>query len=366
MVAKKNQAGRAPEAALDIEHGASNSEPLLADVAAAAGVSTATVSRYLNDPHKVSAKTHARVRAAVEQLGWIPNAAARSLVSRRSNAVGVVVPTLMHEKFHQQVQAFQAEMGKHGFSVFVSCSGYDPSEGYRQARSLLSRGVDALALLGDDFPPELFSTLHQRQTPFVITFGAREGSEHPCVGFDQYAAYESLTRYLLSLGHTRIGLVFHTAVDNARTQARLKGVFDTLAREGLAVRPQHMQTMTTRDLVGRIPFARAAVRAMLAERPAPTAIMCGNDVLALGALLEAKAAGIDVPGQLSITGFDDNEIAAELSPALTTIRVPDLEIGALAAEYLLERIAGRSPTPPAMLDVLLIKRGSTGPAPQAL
>jgi LacI family transcriptional regulator len=335
-------------------------EPVLADVAAAAGVSTATVSRYLNDPQKVSAKTQARVRAAVEKLGWIPNAAARSLVSRRSNAIGVIVPTLMHEKFHQQVQAFQSRLGERGFSLFVACSGYDPEEGSRQARSLLSRGIDALALLGDDFPESLFDTLKQKNLPYVITFGARPGSGHPCVGFDHCAAYSALIERLLALGHRRIGLIFHSSENNGRTQARLKGIDETLARQGLAVRPQHRHIMTSSELVGRIPFARAALRSMLLEEPAPTAIVCGNDVLAFGALLEAQHSGIVVPEQLSITGFDDVEMSSELSPALTTVRVPDQQIGLLAAEYLIDCIEGRNPSPPKLLEVTLIERGSTG------
>lgn len=342
---------------------ASGDEPVLADVARVAGVSTATVSRYLNDPEKVTEKTRARVRAAIAQLDWVPNAAARSLVSRRSYTVGAIVPTLEHEKFHQQLQAFQGRLGAEGLAVFVACSSYDPEEGYRLARGMVGRGVDAIALLGDNYPDALFDLLRAKDIPYVVTFGKRADSDHPCAGFDHARAYEVITRRLLELGHTRFGVIFQSTKLNNRVAARLGAIHATLAENGLALRPPHLVLMDNNSNVGRIPFARKSLRQIMSHAPAPTAIICGNDILAIGALLEAEAMGIDVPGTLSISGFDDIEIAAHSRPSLTTVRVPDREMGELAAQYLIDRLAGRDCDSPAMLDVLLVERESTGKAP---
>ncbi|WP_053063975.1 LacI family DNA-binding transcriptional regulator [Caballeronia mineralivorans] len=341
----------------------SGDEPVLADVARVAGVSTATVSRYLNDPEKVTEKTRARVRAAITQLDWVPNAAARSLVSRRSYTVGAIVPTLEHEKFHQQLQAFQGRLGAEGLAVFVACSSYDPEEGYRLARGMVGRGVDAIALLGDNYPDALFDLLRAKDIPYVVTFGKRADSDHPCAGFDHARAYEVITRRLLELGHTRFGVIFQSTKLNNRVAARLGAIHATLAENGLALRPPHLALMDNNSNVGRIPFARKSFQQIMSHAPAPTAIICGNDILAIGALLEAEAMGIDVPGTLSISGFDDIEIAAHSRPSLTTVRVPDREMGELAAQYLIDRLAGRDCASPAMLDVLLVERESTGKAP---
>jgi LacI family transcriptional regulator len=338
-------------------------EPVLADVARVAGVSTATVSRYLNDPEKVTEKTRARVRAAITQLDWVPNAAARSLVSRRSYTVGAIVPTLEHEKFHQQLQAFQGRLGAEGLAVFVACSSYDPEEGYRLARGMVGRGVDAVALLGDNYPDALFDLLRSKGIPYVVTFGKKADSDHPCAGFDHARAFEVITRRLLELGHTRFGLIFQSTKLNNRIAARLEGIHARLAENGLALRPLHVALMDNNSNVGRIPFARRSFQQIMSHAPAPTAIICGNDILAIGALLEAEAMGIDVPGTLSICGFDDIEIAAHSRPSLTTVQVPDRQMGELAAQYLIDRLAGRDCEPPAMLEVLLVERESTGKAP---
>ena len=341
---------------------ANGEDAVLADVARLSGVSTATVSRYINRPETVSEKTGERVRQAIEQLGWVPNAAARSLVSRRSYIVGAIFPTLAHEKFHQQLQAFQVRLAAEGLAVVVACSSYDPDEGYRLACGLLARGVDALALLGDDFPPALFELLQAKRVPYVITFGKRSDSDHPCAGFDQGQAYRTLTQRLLDLGHTRFGAIFQSTKFNGRVQARLAAIHATLAENGLAMRPPHVAVMSDGGPIGRIPFARASLQQIVSAAPAPTAIICGNDMLAVGALMEAEALGLAVPGALSISGFDDIEIAAHLQPSLTTIQVPDREIGEAAAQYLIDRLAGRSCEALTPLEVTLVERDSTGPA----
>jgi LacI family transcriptional regulator len=157
-------------------------------------------------------------------------------------------------------------------------------------------------------------------------------------------------------------VIFQSQQDNSRVQSRLRAIHGTLAKNGLAVRPQHLAVLA--DNWGtRIPFARQAFRQLMQAEPAPTAIICGNDTLAIGAILEANAMGLDVPGVVSISGCDDIELASQIHPPLTTIRVPDREMGAMAAEYLIDRIAGKSRDCPAMLEASLIERDSVGPVP---
>jgi LacI family transcriptional regulator len=331
--------------------------PRALDVAVAAGVSTATVSRTFNAPDKVAPSVRERVLAAAGALGWTPHAAGRALASNRTYIAGAVIPTLDDEIFAAQVGAMQAAFAQEGITLFLGSSNYDQDQALAHVRAMLSRGVEALAVVGEAHKPEVFEAIAARRVPYVITYSYRPDSLHPCIGFNNRDAFHHLTRHLLGLGHRVFGLIIQPVAGNDRVAARLAGVQEALAEDGLGLRPQHV-----REGPWSIAFGRESLRAILsASPPRPTAVICGNDYLAIGALLEARAMGLDVPRELSITGFDDVAMAAQIDPPLTTMRVQNSEIGRLAAGYLLTRLAGGVPFPVPALVPDFVERCSTAP-----
>jgi LacI family transcriptional regulator len=335
--------------------------PTVEDVAIAAGVSTATVSRALNQPGSVRPALRERVLAAVQRLGYVANAGARAMSLRRSGTVGVVVPTIDNAIFAHGLQAFQWRMARAGYVVLLAFSDYDPAQEEAQAQALLARGVDALALTGLSQRPALLARLAQRALPVVHTgaFPAPAGSA--CVGFRNREAIMRAVQYLLDLGHRRIAMLAGITADNDRAAERVAGVRETLAAAGLPLPPQRLV-----EAAYTLPEARTATRTLLAATPAPSAILCGNDVLAFGALLECQAAGLAVPGALSVVGFDDLDMARHWQPGLTTVHVPTEAMWTLAAEYLLARLDGTLDEPVQReIEVELVVRGSTARAPAA-
>ena len=333
--------------------------PTIEDVAHAAGVSTATVSRALNRPDDVRPALRERVHDAVEQLGYVAHAGARALSLRRSHTVGVVVPTIDNAIFANGLQSFQRRMAEGGHLVLLAFSDYSPAQEMAQAQALLARGVDALAFTGTSQLPELMALLAQHGLPWVHTgsFPAPPGAA--CVGFRNREAVARAVRYLLDLGHRRIGLLAGITAHNDRAADRVAGVREALASAGLK-----LPAALLREAPYTLAAAREATRRLLAEEP--SALICGNDVLAWGALLESQAQGLDVPAQLSIVGFDDLELSRHWRPALTTMHVPTERMWQLAAEYLLARLDGQAvDNAQQEIEVELVVRGSTAPPGQA-
>jgi LacI family transcriptional regulator, galactose operon repressor len=331
--------------------------PTVEDVARAAGVSTATVSRALNKPETVRAALRTKVLAAVERLGYMAHAGARAMSLRRSGTVGVIVPTIDNAIFAHGLQAFQQRMAQAGQVVLLAFSNYDASQEEAQALALLARGVDALALTGLSQRPSLMALLSQRGLPWVHTGAFPSPTGAACVGFRNRETVVRVVRYLLDLGHRRIGMLAGIAAGNDRAADRIDGVRKALRAARLPLPP---------SLLVQSPYtlsaARESTRALLAAEPAPTALVCGNDVLAWGVMLECQAQGIDVPGTLSVIGFDDLELSRHWHPALTTMHVPTERMWRLAADYLIDRLNGRlDHAVQHEVDVELLVRGSTAP-----
>lgn len=335
-------------------HDATGRRPTLADVARLAGVSTATISRCLNTPAAVSPATRAKVLATIEALGFELDATARALASGRTMTVGAVVPTLDNAIFASGIQGLQARLAADGYTLLLASSEYDPAQEIAQVRALLQRGADGLMLIGQDHPDEVFERLAQRGVPYVLTWTL--SLAHPSVGFDNAALAGEVAAYLWSIGHRRIAMIAGRTAGNDRARDRLAGVRAVIRARGGTLPGSHV---LERDYA--IDEGREAMRALLSLDPRPSAVTCGNDVLAFGALFEAQAQGLAVPADISITGFDDLPLAAALTPALTTVAVPAAAMGRRAAEYLLRRLAGATAAARTELPTSLILRGSTGP-----
>ncbi|WP_288200131.1 LacI family DNA-binding transcriptional regulator [uncultured Pleomorphomonas sp.] len=333
----------------------------LEDVAVLAGVSTATVSRSINEPEKVNAEMRKRVLDAAAQLGWIPNAAGRALASNRTHIVGAIIPTLDAEIFARQVSAMQSVFTRHGYTLFLGCSNYDPMAGYQQVRAMLTRGVEALAIVGEDHPAELFDLLKHHRVPYVVTYTYRHDSPHLCIGVDHRKAFRTMTRRLLEMGHRRFAAIFQPTESNRRVVDRIHGMADELGDAGLSLPPERLT-------IGPADMDRAArdFVELMAGRPdeRPTAVVCGNDLLAIGALNGARDLGLVAGRDFSITGFDDLALASRIPPGLTTQWVDNYRIGELAAGKLMNMI-GKSDGPFESAELVpeLRLRGSSGPAP---
>ena len=333
--------------------------PTIDDVASAARVSTATVSRVLNKPDAVREALRQRVTDAVVRLGYVPHAGARALMLHRSGTVGAVFPTVDNAIFAKAIEALQRRLTDAGLQLLIATSGYDVDTEARQAMNLVTRGADALALCGVGQSPQLLKFLRQRALPTVHVMTYPAPAETVCVGFDNAKAIAQAVRYLLDLGHRRVAMLAGITRHNDRARARVAGVRKALKEAGIE--------LPASRLVERpygLAEARDGFRALMAAVPAPTAILCGNDVLAFGALLEAQKMKIVVPKALSIIGFDDLEMARHIHPALTTVHVPTEKMWGAAADRLIEALDKRPVATATEVEVELVVRDSTGPAPR--
>jgi len=334
--------------------------PNIEHVAAAAGVSTATVSRVLNKPDAVREPLRSRVVEVIARLGYVPHAGARALKLQRSGTVGAIFATIDNAIFAKAIDALQQRLAEAGLQLLIATSGYDIETEAQQAMNLVTRGADALVLCGVGQSPALLQFLRQRELPTVhaMTWPAPDGMV--CVGFDNARAIGQAVRYLLDLGHRRIAMLAGITQDNDRAAARVAGVRQALKKARLTLPPEYLA-----ERKYGLAEAREGFRALMSATPAPTALLCGNDVLAFGALLEAQKLGITVPQRLSIVGFDDLEMARHLQPALTTLHVPTQQLWHTVADRLVAALEQR-PVPAATeVEVELVVRESTGPAPAA-
>jgi LacI family transcriptional regulator len=328
----------------------------LGDVARRAGVSAASVSRVLNHPEKVSPEIRERVARAMSELGYVRDGAARALASRHSLTIGSVVPTLGIGIFAVGVEALHRRLEEFGYRLLVAASEYDEAKEARQVRALIEHGVDGIALVGHRHASEVYQLLRSRKLPYVNTYQFDGQSPHPCIGFDNRSGTYSLMRYLTGLGHRAFGIVTAAPSLNDRIAARLQGMLDCLDEHGIAVTGNHVTNVAQTIVEGR-----TATRALLSAHPELTAICCTTDTLAIGALSECRALGVRVPEDVSVVGYSDLDIVAELDPPLTTVHIPADRIGTRVADYLLDRINGREGPNKIELEAEVIIRGSTGP-----
>ncbi|MGB7262935.1 MAG: LacI family DNA-binding transcriptional regulator [Albidovulum sp.] len=296
--------------------------PTLHDVAAKADVSTATVSRCLNSPDQVTEATRAKVMAAVTALGYSPNFGAKAMAARRTNTIGAIIPTMENAIFARGLQAFQEELRRHGFTMLVASTSYNPDIEEEQIRSLVARGADALLLIGHARSQEIYNFLDAQGIPALVTWAFDPLSPRPSIGFDNRSAMRDMAATVIELGHRQLALISAEMVRNDRAEARTLGIRDAMTAAGL-----NENDLTLVETKYGIEEGAAAFERIMASTAKPTAVFCGNDVLAVGALRRARELGIGVPSQVSIIGFDDIELAQVAYPPLTTVHVPHREMG---------------------------------------
>ena len=326
----------------------------LSDVAKRAGVSTASVSRVLNHPDKVSARIREKVTLAMEELGYVRDGAARALASRRSYSIGSVVPTIGIGIFASGVERLQQRLQEYGYQLLIATTQYDASKEMEAVRSLIERGVDGVQLVGQQHDPRIYALLQGRGIPYVNSYQYDPDNEHPCIGFDNYRSAWELMRHLMELGHRDVGIITSPTRLNDRIAARLNGMLACLKSYGIDQPANRIV-----EVPHRLADGRGATRALMRAHPGLTAICGTADALAIGALFELRAMGIAVPGEVSVAGYDDLEIVRHLDPTLTTVHVPVEEIGVRVADYLLGCIEGRAMQMKTELEANLVLRDST-------
>jgi DNA-binding LacI/PurR family transcriptional regulator len=325
------------------------------DVAARAGVSQATVSLVLsgNPRARVAKDTRARVRRAAEELGYRPNLVARGLVRRRSYAIGVVVPDLSNPFFTDVVSGVERVAAEEGYAVLL-CDARETTAG-RHVETLRARLVDGVII--DSRGADSITSVDEGDLNVVVVDELE--TRWPGVASAAGEAGRLAARHLLELGHREIGFM-GPAGDVYAFRRRERGFVAELRAAGVDLVSERF-----RRVPATVAGGLAAMRALLALRGRPTAVFCVNDLLALGALKAGLAAGVAIPGELSLMGCDDVEMSRVVTPELTTVSVPARELGARAARLLIRRVEGNAAPAraPRELPVRLRARGTTAPAP---
>ena len=311
------------------------STPTLDDVAREANVSTATVSRCLNNPSQVVEKTRLRVTEAIKKLEYTPNFGARVMAAKRTKTIGAVIPTLENSIFAQGLQAFQDTLHTLGYTLLVASSSYNSKIENDQIHSLVSRGADGLLLIGHDREDSLLNYLKTRKIPTLVAWAHDPSATIPSVGFDNFAAMRKLAEIVLRLGHREIGMISAPIASNDRARARVLAVQSAIAKRGLKWNEKRLIETEYGVETGSIAFEK-----LIGIDKSLTAVFCGNDVLAVGAIKRALSLGIKIPEDVSITGFDDIELGRVILPELTTVKVPHKQMGVNAASTLVKMIEG--------------------------
>ena len=320
------------------------------DVAKAVGLSIATVSRAISHPHLLSKSTLARVHAAVEELGYRPNVTAQNLKWNNTRLVVVVVPSLS-PFFLDFFRGAEQGARETGYSVLV---GHTDRELAREADfidQVNSRRADGLILVTSADQQALLGQA-RRLPPMILALDVTAGTDLPAVRVDHAAAAAQATEYLLGLGHRRIAHIAG-AKASAMTAHRLEGFQRALAERGVAFDPAFCaQGAFTVD------SGEQAMERILSRGPPPTAVFAANDEMAVGAVRALRRAGLSVPGDVSVLGFDDQRIAALYEPALTTVRIPTYEIGYRSMIELARSLAGKTVEADVILPCQLVIRDS--------
>ena len=306
-------------------------------VAKAARVSPSTVSRSFNHPDLVKPATRKKIDAAVRRLGYIRNRAAQTIHGIRSGTIGLIVPTVDHAIFAELIQSFSEAIEEMGFTMLLASHGYDLEREYVLARKMLEHRVDGMALIGTEHEVETYGLLERQGVPTVLLWNYSEQSSFTSIGSDNFKAGWLVGTHIGQLNHTCVAGIFPPLKGNDRAAERRKGVEAALAEFGVRIPAQWVL-----ETPYSVAAAKDAVLSMIAQEDRPTALICGNDVLAWGALHALSKAGVRVPEEISVAGIGDFKGSREFEPALTTVRIPARQIGAKAAKRIVEEITSSS------------------------
>jgi len=305
------------------------------DVAREAGVSVATVSRVLNDSGPVRDSTRTRVRDVARRLHFSPNTTARSLSTRQTKTLGVLLPDVYGEFFSEIMRGIDQQAQQRGFHVLLSGAHNRPGEVEAAVHAMRGR-VDGLILMAAELDLEVLERSLPERVPAVLINADHDASRFDTINIDNYGGAAAMTAHLLELGHRGISMIGGSA-RNRDASERQRGFIDTLQRAGITPRPEWLVAGDFTEASGY-----AAAETLLTAEKRPTAIFAANDSMAVGVLSAVRNAGLRVPEDVAVVGFDDVPIAKYVNPALTTVRVAISALGACAAERLFETIRAQN------------------------
>ncbi len=303
------------------------------DVAARAGVSLGTVSNVLNHPHLVAEEKRRRVLEAIEELGFVRSSAARQLRGRRSHSIGVVVLDVANPFFTEVLRGIEDVLAANGYTILICSSDESPEREDYQLRVFEEKRVDGVIITPSSGSGARLGRLRQRGIPFVLLDSPALELESCWVAVDDVRGGYLAISCLIERGHRRIALL--NGPEEIRQCAdRLAGARSAMEEAGLdpdqlVVLSLGLQTAQEGDKVAE---------RLLDIEPRPTAVFCVNDLVALGVLRRLRQAGVEVPGDMAVVGYDDIDVASIVKPELTSIRQPKYELGKVAAELLLEEV----------------------------
>ena len=306
------------------------------DVARVAGVSVITVSRVLREPARVAEATRERVLSAIEATGYVPNLVAGSLKSRRSGIIAAVIPSVTHSIVAEVVRGMTEVLDDEGLHLLLANSGFSPKEEEALVAAFLARRPDAIYLTGTTHTAGTRRMLDAAGIPVVETGNLTHSPIDMVVGYSNVEAARAMTHALVASGRRTIGYIgqqSREAIDRVRD--RHAGYCKGLRDKKLGVRDA-LQVEVDLSYRG----GASGLRELLGREPQVDAVFCTSDVIAIGALFEAQRRRLAVPRRLAICGMDDQEIASQCVPSLTTVRMPRYEMGRRAAAMLCGRLAG--------------------------
>ncbi len=326
------------------------------DIARLAGVSTATVSRAMHSPHILRPATLERVQKAMKESGYVYNATAGDFSRRKSTVIGLLVISAS-TKISSTLKVIQKVATEQGFPLILSTSNFDPNLEEKHLHHFLERGVAGVLVLGHmtESLPKI-QTLINRGIPCVFLWDKLKNTKFHYIGIDNDESCYAMTKYLIELGHRRIGFISGINAGVSRIIKRYNGYKRALADHGIPLDESIVQPATSSFTNGK-----EAMEILLTHTDPPKCVFCSSDALAMGALSAAYHAGINVPADMTIVGFDNSEYSAYTCPPLTTVDIPSDEIGRLAIQALMTLIANPDHPPiQKSLPTSLVVRGSSG------
>ncbi|MBN2567985.1 MAG: LacI family DNA-binding transcriptional regulator [Deltaproteobacteria bacterium] len=332
----------------------------ISEIARLTGVSTATVSRVLNDSTLVKPKTKHKVLRALKEHDYVYNAVAGGLTKRRTSTIGLIIPTITNPVFSLSTKGIHEAARERGYSMLLGSTDYSYDKEFELIKLFHEKRVDGIIFTGAPGNSKSLEFMKRLRIPYLITFELVQDDNVSFVSFDNIKSGKMTTDYLISLGHRRIAMISGLFNETSRAYNRWLGYRQSLVNHGITYDESLVMQREYTTAAGK-----QAMEKLLRNTPPPTAVFCGNDIIASGAIAAVKEAGYQVGKDISIAGFDDLEMCEAIEPALTSIRIPGYEMGSQGAQALIDIIEGKLEAPcHCVLDSELIKRKSTGPAPE--
>ncbi len=309
----------------------------IADIARIAGVSIATVSRVINYPERVKEKTRREVLRVMEENNYVYNALAGGLVKSSTRTLGLIIPTITNPIFAVSTRGVQTAATQKGYSLLLGSTEYVPQAEYDLVHLFLEKQVDGIIFSGSPLDTRSFELLDARKIPYLITWEAIQEKNLSYVTFDNVKAAKQAVDCFISMGHRRIAMIAGLFEQTGRARRRWLGYREALEGAGISYDEKLVIQKEYSVSSGR----EAASRLLKMKQP-PSAIFCGNDILAYGALAAARELNFRVGEDLGIIGFDDLEMSAVTDPPLTTVRIPGHDMGSKGAFELIDIVEGKS------------------------